>query len=140
MALIDPVKVECECEPDPSSVRKARELVSAALAAWYMDDLVDVAELLTSDLVSNAVVHAGTAFRVAVEAAPPVARVEVHDAAPALPVVDSPPPDSEHGRGLFLVETLAAQWGTRVVEGGKVVWFVLRSALAESADGGSPAF
>lgn len=125
------MKIEYECQPDPSSVRKARELVTSALAAWDMDDLVDVAELLTSELVTNAVLHAGTAFRVAVEAEPPVARVEVSDGRIDPPVPTVPARDHDHGRGLMLVEALASQWGSRVVDGGKVVWFALTSALAE---------
>ena len=138
--MIEPAKVECECEPDPSAVRRARELVAAALASWDRDDVVEVAELLTSELVSNAVVHARTAFTVSVQADPPVARIEVHDRLPSLPMPEAAPADeSEHGRGLLLVEALASQWGARVAEGGKVVWFVLRSALQDAVEGSSPA-
>lgn len=127
--MIDKARIECECGPDPSSVRTARQLVTKALAGWDMHDLVDVADLLTSELVSNAVVHAGTAFTVAVEAEPPVARVEVQDGVGDMPLPVRTQGDSEHGRGLMLVEALASQWGSRAVDGGKVVWFVLRSAL-----------
>lgn len=131
-------RVEMECQPEPSSARAARELVAAALAAWEMDDLVEVAQLLTSELVTNVVLHAKTAFQVAVEAEPPVARVEVHDAVEHLPVRAPAPLESEHGRGLMLVEALASQWGSRVADGGKVVWFSLRSVLVEPAAGSSP--
>lgn len=137
--MIERAKIECECEPDPSSVRRARELVSAALTAWDMDDLVEVAELLTSELATNAVLHAGTAFRVAVKAEPPVARVEVIDGVRGMPVPATGPNQSEHGRGLVLVEALARQWGSRVVDGGKVVWFTLASAMADPAWGDSAA-
>lgn len=132
-------RVEMQCEADPSSARKARDLVTSALAAWEMDDLVEVAQLLTSELVSNAVLHAGTDFQVAVEGEPPVARVEVHDGVGAMPVPTSAPIESEHGRGLMLVSALANQWGSRMVDGGKVVWFSLTSALATHAPDGLPA-
>ena len=121
--------------PGKSSVRQARELVRKRLAEYGLQDLVDVAELLVSELATNAVVHAGGRYRLALSLGVGVLRCEVADERRHLP---RPPhrrvesddgldvdPDSENGRGLFLVDALAHRWGSRLVEEGKEVWFEL---------------
>ncbi len=113
---------------DPASVRAAREFVATALEAWDLDDLTDVAGLCTSEVATNAVRHAGTAFRVAVEARASEVLVEVEDRGGGDLVPALPDPDGESGRGLWLVAANAARWGCdKLVDGGKVVWFSLPS-------------
>ncbi|MFI0894975.1 ATP-binding protein [Streptomyces sp. NPDC020983] len=120
------------------SPKRARRLLVAQLAEWGVDGAVSAtAELLLSELVTNAVRHAvrpaGRLVAVDVELAPGrLLRVEVADACEAPPVPrPADAPDAEGGRGLLLVEALSAHWGTyprRHV--GKVVWFVLDLAPA----------
>lgn len=125
--------MEVEYGADPRSVRRARSFVAAALEAWDIDDVHEVALLLTSEVVTNAVVHARSAFRLALELDEANLMVEVTDRSSAEPV---PLPDpglgsdeAFHGRGLRLVEALAGSWGWRRTDaGGKVVWFLLRAA------------
>ncbi len=115
---------------DPAEVSHARHMLAEELVRWgFTED--DVAVLLVSELVTNALVH-GT---------PPVAlharrtsdglRVEVYDRAAATqPVVRDTPLDVPGGQGLRLVEALASRWGWTPADGGKSVWFELDQTRA----------
>ncbi|MEV6260821.1 ATP-binding protein [Streptomyces sp. NPDC051784] len=89
---------------------------------------VAVAELLLSELVTNALIHTRNGAVVTVTTAPGRVRVEVRDfvpgqePAPYVPNAD----DGTHGRGLLLVQNLADSWGVTAQALGKVVWFELR--------------
>ena len=111
--------------PTADSVATARRVVRAFLAPVLPEPLVRVAVLLTSELVTNAVVHATTAFRLDVVADDDLVRVVVTDGAAGLaepaPTVDA----AEHGRGLQLVDALSSRWGTECLGEGKRVWFEL---------------
>lgn len=119
---------EVEFGPSEESVRHARAFVAATLAAWDLDDLAEVAVLLTSELATNAVVHARTACTITVEHRPPDLVIEVSDGEASAPVCQDPNPASEGGRGMLLVDRLANRWGTHSRSAGKSVWFSLRSA------------
>jgi hypothetical protein len=119
---------EAGFECDARTVGAARAFVDATLEAWGLDDSDDVATLLTSEVATNAVVHARTAYRVAVEYRAPEVLVQVTDASPGLPVRRDPGLYGLSGRGLLLLDCYAARWGCRQVPGGKSVWFVLRRA------------
>ncbi len=130
--------LEAAFEDDPESVKAAREFVTGALAAWDLDDLAEVAGLLTSELATNAVVHARTAYHIAVEYRPPEVVVEVYDGSRRRPVPRRPLAERKavNGWGLLTVERLANRWGSRRERHGKKVWFALaapgRDALAGS--------
>ncbi|MFD8807356.1 ATP-binding protein [Streptomyces sp. NPDC059597] len=113
----------------PESAEAARRLVRAALSAWALDGLVDDGALVVSELVANAVRHARRrSIRVAVErVAPHTVRVAVADFSRALPAPCPPKQDEEGGRGLVLVGTLAANWGTKERRRGKIVWAELEA-------------
>jgi anti-sigma regulatory factor (Ser/Thr protein kinase) len=88
-------------------------------------DLHD-AVLLASELATNAVVHARSGFEVAVSTDVDRLRVEVSDADPGVPQVQWVPAGATSGRGLLIVETMAAAWGVTTLDGGgKTVWFEL---------------
>ena len=110
----------------PVDLREARRFVGACCgAAGHDEDVGEVAVLLTSELVTNALVHAGGGARVSVDVAPERVHVEVADAQPG-PVAPAAWSESAtSGRGLALVEALASAWGVRPADGGKVVWFDL---------------
>jgi anti-sigma regulatory factor (Ser/Thr protein kinase) len=115
-----------EFEPTLEAVRAARDFVRAALTTWDLEDLSDVATLLTSELVTNAVLHAGSVLRLAASYQPPELTVEVRDASTAPPALGrSGDAERTGGRGLVLVDSLADRWGVRNHAGGKAVWFVL---------------
>ena len=116
----------------PISAGRARAFVESALVAADLDHLAYPATLLVSELVANAILHSGTPLEVVVRCDGDRARVEVHDGSPQLPVRKHYSDMSGTGRGLLLVERMAADWGSDRTADGKVVWFELdgRSAFA----------
>lgn len=114
----------------PGSAALARRFVRNLLRARGADETADVAVLLTSEVVANAVLHAGTEVTVRASVDDEgVVRVEVSDADDHLPVVappSDPGPEAERGRGLFLVDVLSRRWAAEPRPGpsaGKTVWF-----------------
>ena len=94
-------------------------------------DLLEIALLLTSELVTNAVKYGGDRIVLTVTDEPNTLRVEVHDDGPAAPRISAPERHAVGGRGLLLVESLAHEWGTTrglPRSSGKGVWFTLRKA------------
>ncbi len=108
--------------PEVASVATARRFVGETLRSWGVDE-VDDAMLLTSELVTNAIVHAGTEVEVVCEVLGGQVKVEVHDRHQArrVPV----PGDQVSGRGLLFPETLALSWGVTYGQGDKHVWFTV---------------
>ena len=118
----------------------ARVHVRVALASWGLDDIKDVAEIVVSELVSNAI-RASTApggapaylhgrmltLQVGLFSDRHTARIEVFDQAPGVPVMRQATPDMETGRGLCLVDTFTSgRWGWQPYPtGGKVVWAMI---------------
>lgn len=109
-----------------SAPRWARELMRDALSRWGFADYVETAELLASELVTNAVeAMSGKCSAVVVVRVSADDRVllEVWDPDPRSPVPVHVGPDAESGRGLLLIERLAKDWGHyRDPCGGKIVW------------------
>lgn len=113
--------------PDLTAPARARQLTGQALTGTP-DDTVDTAQLLVTEIVSNAVAHGVGPVDLVIETGPHEIRVSVHDHGPGLPMVVAPPPLSEFGRGLHIVQSLADDWGVDPGDGdspGKHVWFRL---------------
>ena len=108
---------------DPMSAGAARRFVAEALAELECDNCSDVVQLLVSELVTNAVMHAGSDADVAVILRHDVVRIEVGDRSCDMPVSRRVAPDARSGRGLWLVDQLASAWGVQERPGGKIVWF-----------------
>jgi sigma-B regulation protein RsbU (phosphoserine phosphatase) len=121
---------------DGRSAARARRIIEAAVGAADLGAYVDEALLLVTELVTNAVVHAGTIVELDVETGDDHLRVEVTDQSPgSLPAISLAPIETrEGGRGLFLIEALATEWGTRHFGHGKSVWFVLGGATKDRLD------
>jgi anti-sigma regulatory factor (Ser/Thr protein kinase) len=111
--------------PEASSARQARRYVAEQLEALGFPEVAPAAELLVSELVTNAVLHARTSVQVGVEPHGSSVRVTVADGSARQPMRRRHSVDSGTGRGLILVEQLSASWGVDLLEGGKVVWFEL---------------
>jgi anti-sigma regulatory factor (Ser/Thr protein kinase) len=145
-----PVTVIPQLEPDPAqpapppacrfalnagaqAAAEARGQLRRLVSVWEMRVDVDVLVLLASELITNAVTHTETgtagagAISVCVRCLRGELRVEVHDGSHDMPVpvpldVDD---DAETGRGLMLVDALAAEWGFYRTPRGKAVYFTL---------------
>jgi anti-sigma regulatory factor (Ser/Thr protein kinase) len=117
--------------PTARSASRARRIVEAAVAEAGLDQWLDEAVLLVTELVTNAVVHAGTELELHVQADASTLRIEVVDRMPAvLPLIQYSPADArEGGRGIFLLDALATEWGTRHFGAGKSIWFCLGPGL-----------
>jgi PAS domain S-box-containing protein len=118
-------------EPVGRSVATARSFVRDTLQGWGFADVVDDAVVLTSELVTNAVVHAGTHAEVLCLRADDGVRIEVSDRYPEreVPLQSAHAAmgnlDREGGRGLQLCAALAARWGVDYTPTHKNVWFQL---------------
>ena len=117
-----------------AAVPVARALVRTALAELEHGADSDTAELLTAELVANAVEHTtgDDPIELVVRLLPTGCQVEVHDPDPVPPgdlthpaAVREPDPWQEHGRGLLLIRALSSSCGHRPTEKGKAVWFRL---------------
>ncbi|MFD5448958.1 ATP-binding protein [Streptomyces sp. NPDC003470] len=116
---------------DLRAVPEARRALRELLRHWGEPGQSEVAELLTSELVTNALVHTDDDALLTATVSERGLRVEVRDRAARLPRQRAPAPDeSTHGRGLVLVRSLADAWGVRAHDGGKAVWFELGAAAA----------
>ncbi len=110
----------------PASAGMARRFVEGVLTDAGLGALAYPATLLVSELVANAVLHTGnTPIEVVVKAMGDRTRIEVHDGSPVLPVRKNYSTMSGTGRGLMLVERMAADWGAEPTSRGKMVWFEL---------------
>jgi anti-sigma regulatory factor (Ser/Thr protein kinase) len=124
----------------PASAAEARRAVKAAICAWDIPVEEDLAVLLTSELVTNAIKHEVTGMvTLAITCSRGQLRVDVHDTSRFLPMLIDAPLDAETGRGLMLVSTLSAEWGFYRTPAGKAVYFtiVFQPGVAEG-DGRGP--
>ncbi|MBK3575965.1 ATP-binding protein [Streptomyces phaeochromogenes] len=102
-------------------VREGVESLDLGQQAPSLDDL----ELLTAELITNAVVHTMAPCVVCIRWTGRRIRVEVTDTDTRDVEAKVPPTNDEHGRGLFLVDVLAAAWGSYREPAGKTTWFEL---------------
>ncbi|WP_407918265.1 SpoIIE family protein phosphatase [Kitasatospora sp. NE20-6] len=116
---------------DPSVVARAREVVASSLAAWGLQDMAFVTELVASELVTNAIRYAGgpVGLRLINDRS---LICEVSDPSQTQPRLRHARLTDEGGRGLFLVHQLTDQWGSRYTASGKTIW------TAQGIDGAAP--
>jgi anti-sigma regulatory factor (Ser/Thr protein kinase) len=111
---------------DAASVGLAREAVRSRLHREGLEDLVDDATLLTSELVTNAVLHARTPIGISIACDGRAVRVDVRDASSVEPASQNRAATIPGGLGLHIVAACASRWGLdRLPGGGKAVWFEL---------------
>ncbi|WTI65474.1 ATP-binding protein [Streptomyces sp. NBC_00358] len=106
-----------------TSARRARRLVTAQLEEWDLEDLADTAELLVSELVTNALCHTRGPLRLNLSVRESRLLCEVEDTDPVCPVRREADPDAEGGRGTELLDLLAESWGSTCTPTGKTMWF-----------------
>ena len=126
------MEVERGFPAEPASVRHARTFAADAIADTAAD--TELVRLLTSELATNAVLHAQTGFRVRVRTDPRIVRVEVVNSEPEL-LLAIREPSERGGRGLRLVTDLSVDWGAESSRGDKVVWFAVPATGNEDVRG-----
>jgi anti-sigma regulatory factor (Ser/Thr protein kinase) len=116
------------CQPE--SVSAARRFVREVLRG-HAPEVVDAAELMTSELASNCVRHAHTDFELVIRSRDQI-RVEVRDTGRGRPELRSPTPVEPTGRGLRIVDAMSDTWGIAPSAAGKTVWFTLDASEVAS--------
>jgi len=109
---------------DVHSIPQARRFARDALTHLGDETLASV-ELMVSELTTNSIKHARSAFTLTIRVTSTELRVEVQDHGPGRAVLGSPAPTDPSGRGLQIVNTLSSRWGQDVTRSGKLVWFEL---------------
>ncbi|MFG2875469.1 SpoIIE family protein phosphatase [Streptomyces sp. NPDC048337] len=110
-----------QLDADPAIVGEARHLVLDQLSAWDLDELAFSTELIVSELVTNAIRHAGGPVRLRLIRADTLT-CEVSDSSNTQPRMRRARSSEEGGRGLYIVAQLSHRWGSRYTMGGKTVW------------------
>ncbi|MCZ4602835.1 SpoIIE family protein phosphatase [Streptomyces sp. Lzd4kr] len=116
---------------DLSGVKAARAFVRDSLRAWGLERAIDDIEIMASEVVTNALIHADSHVDLRLREYPDHIRLEVRDSAPMPPVPSSLSASeeenakAEHGRGLIIVDGLASSWGSSPSGRGKTVWLEL---------------
>ncbi|MGF1616497.1 MAG: ATP-binding protein [Acidimicrobiia bacterium] len=114
-------------QPEPVSAPAARKFV---LEAGWSQDHEENMRLATvvSEVVTNAILHARTAFCVSVTVEESAIRVDVRDESADIPILKLYDPTAATGRGLQIINAMADRWGVTMQPSGKTVWFELERA------------
>lgn len=124
-------RLEIELATTPMPVRVARAHTARLCRHWGVTDLIPAAELIVSELVTNAVRHGARGqdrVTLTVSLTGRSLAIEVADPDPAGPTLRHPGPWEEGGRGTLLVAAHSDRWGWRRQDGGKAVWAELALA------------
>lgn len=142
-----PSSFEARLPAELESAVTARRLLTGAVAAWSLGDAVRAdGSLAISELVTNAVLHAGTDVHVRIARLGSGIRIEVGDGSRRMPVVDAARPEdllsnrSMTGRGLALIAATCDRWGAEPRDGGKVTWAELGTGQRVVASAPPPAY
>jgi anti-sigma regulatory factor (Ser/Thr protein kinase) len=118
-----------QLEPTLAAPAEARTVVRTALGDVVRREVTDLAELLTSELVTNAIRHGTGYVTLSLRCGDGVLAISVSDEDPSMPLVQPDEPLAVGGRGVRMVQRLAQDWGVTARESGpgKVVWFRLEA-------------
>jgi anti-anti-sigma factor len=116
--------LQAELDPVPSATVTAREMADQACTQWRLRELADTVSLVATELVANAVQHAGTRVTFTLTRRPSYLHIACRDRSSAVPCRGG---DDTDRRGLLIVESIATGWGFTPTLDGKVVWATVRS-------------
>ncbi|MCU1586859.1 MAG: serine phosphatase RsbU, regulator of sigma subunit [Frankiales bacterium] len=123
------MSAELVLPPDVTSVGVSRRFVRSTLAEWHLDGLADTAVLLTSEVVTNSVLHARTEILLSIDrTAEGCVTISVHDGSPHQPRARSHSVDATTGRGMELLERLSQEWHIDNQADGKTLVFTVGGA------------
>jgi len=106
--------------------RIARMFVAEHVCQTHLLPPVEDAVLLTSEAITNAVVHGGPPIELAIDCTGEASEIRVSDGSEAIPLPHMASEEDVHGRGLMLIDVLSDAWGVEAAMPGKQVWFLLR--------------
>ncbi|RNF82717.1 SpoIIE family protein phosphatase [Streptomyces botrytidirepellens] len=129
--------VSSDVPNDPAAVAGVRADVLRQLEEWGMQEVAFTAELVLSELITNAIRHATGPIRLQLVRDRGLI-CEVSDTSSTSPHLRYATPVDEGGRGLFLVAQFAERWGTRYTAGGKVIWAELALPEPQEPSEASP--
>lgn len=128
-----PPDEEIRLPASPEAAAHARQWITESLTQRGRGDLADLAQLLTSELVTNAILHAETELTLTLTRPDGGLCVAVSDEDFELPSLGALDPEASGGRGMQLVDDLSSNWGVYVRPAGKTVWFELAQDSTASA-------
>jgi anti-sigma regulatory factor (Ser/Thr protein kinase) len=108
----------------------ARAFVADRLQGWDLEALIEVATLVASEVVTNAVIHARSDAELSLERTATALRISVTDRGTGAPAPRELGPGTDGGRGLMIVEKLSTRWGAEPTGAGTRVWAELPIASA----------
>jgi anti-anti-sigma regulatory factor len=120
-----PRRLRESLQPVAGAARRGRDLATEACLLWRSPELVPQASVIASELVTNAVCHAGTPFELSLARTTRYLHIGVRDEDPRPAVRQDPDALAFSGRGLLIVEQTALSWGSTPAKSGKVVWATL---------------
>ncbi len=120
-----PYRLRVSMQPVPGAARRGRDLTTEACLRSQAAELVIPASIVASELVTNAVRHAGTPFELSLIRTLRYLHIGVYDEDARPAVRQHPDPEAASGRGLLIVEQTASSWGCSPAQHGKVVWAAL---------------
>lgn len=129
-------RAELNLVPHRGAPREARDFLTTCCVAWNASRYLDVGGLVLSELVTNAVRHAGTEFQVGVMLADDELTLTVADRDARVPYVVPRQERAVGGQGMAIVSGLVAEWGVRhTANGGKLVWCRIQDPARERVPG-----
>ncbi|WP_340295785.1 ATP-binding protein [Aquipuribacter hungaricus] len=126
-----------ELLPEPGAASQARRWAGSLLHPLVGGDTTDTVELVLTELVQNAVLHAGTPMTLALAQDEDGVCVSVADGSAVLPSSGLTDAEAMSGRGLLMVAAVATTWGAEQRPGGKVVWACVPEATEDTGHGTS---
>ncbi|HET9518196.1 MAG TPA: ATP-binding protein [Actinoplanes sp.] len=121
-----------DLDPVVGAARQSRQLVTEVCGQWNVPELADPACIVVTEMVNNVVAHARTPMTVRLALRGDDLTVAVHDGSSSTPTFTGvAEPTSPGGRGLLLIDAVARRWGNLALDGGKVVWAILRRSAEQ---------
>lgn len=115
-------RVARQLPADPHAGRTARRVIDEVCTRWGLGGLRDAAQMIVTELATNAVEYVGPPVELCITVRRRVLRIEMSDSSTVLPARRDPLSGAVRGHGLWLIDSLASRWGATASKWGKTVW------------------